>query len=72
MTTDDQISRRNRNNLETQIQMQLSQEPKRFSHFFVVFLKSAPNFEYFEQKKESHSLSISEMIDSERGGFLNI
>ena len=55
LTTDDQISRRNRDNFATQIQMRLSQEPKRFSQFFVVFLKSTSNFEYFEESEESLS-----------------
>ena len=40
MTTDDNISRGNRNNSAQQIQMQLSQQPKRFSRVFFVFLKS--------------------------------
>ena len=55
LTTDDQISRRNRDNFATQIQMRLSQEPKRVSQFFVVFLKSTSNFEYFEESEESLS-----------------
>ena len=60
--------------------MQLSQAPKYFSQFFIVFLKSPSNSEYFaktkktkqNKKNESHSLSMSEIIDSERGGYLNV
>ena len=53
--------------------MKLSQKPKTFSNFFIAFLKSTSNSEHFEEKKsESHSLSISGIIDSERGGYLNV
>ena len=72
MTTDDKISRSNKNNLEQEIQRVLSQEPKRFSQVFFVFLKPLSNFEYFGENEESHSLSISEINDSERGGYLNV
>ena len=71
MTTDDKISPHNSENFAQQIQMQLSQEPKIFYGFSFPFLKSTSKFEYFEEKEECHSLSISENIDSERGGYLN-
>ena len=41
-------------------------------HFVTVFLKSTSNFEHFKRKDESPSLSISEIIGSERGGYLNV
>ena len=42
-----------------------------FSGFFIAFLKSTWNGEHFEKKGESSSLSISEIIDSKRGGYLS-
>ena len=51
MTTDDNISCGNRNNFAQQIQMQLSQQSKRFSGVFFVFLESTSNFEYFEKNE---------------------
>ena len=72
MTTGDKISRPNRDNLEQQIQMPLSHQPKAFPEFFSEFLKSTSNFQYFGKKEESHNLSITEIIDSERGCYLNV
>ena len=45
---------------------------KSFSGFFIGFLKCAWNLEHFEKKDEYPSLIISEMMDCERGGYLNI
>ena len=45
---------------------------KTFCGFFIAFLKSALNLEHFEKKDEYPSLIISEMMDCERGGYLNI
>ena len=70
MTTDDKISRRKRDYFAQQNQMQLSQEPKTFSRYFFAFRKFKSNFEYFEKRQESHSLSISQIIGYERGGYL--
>ena len=39
--------------------------------FFVAFLESALNFQHFEEKKRTSSLSISEIIDSKRHGNRN-
>ena len=44
-----------------------------FPVIFTSFLKSTSNLEHFFFKKdESPSLSISQIIDSERGGYLNV
>ena len=51
--------------------MQLSKKPKTFCRNLIVFLECTLNFEHFENKNERHSLSISEIIDSERQGYLN-
>ena len=42
---------------------------KNFFTIFVSSMKSTLNFEYFEQKDQSHSLSITEIIDCESGSY---
>ena len=54
-----------------QVQTPLSLKQKTFSGFFIAFLKSTWNGEHFQKKGESSSLSISEIIDSKRGGYLS-
>ena len=56
-------------NLPDQFQMQISPKPKTFSRFFIASMKSTLNFEYFEKKDQSHSLSITENIDCETGSY---
>ena len=72
LAADDKYSRLNRENLQRQILMQLSQKLQRFCQFFIGFRKSKSTSEYFQQKNESHSLSITEITDSESGGYLNV
>ena len=43
-----------------------------FCGFFIAFLKFACNLEHFEKKDEYPSLIISEIMDWERGGSLNV
>ena len=43
-----------------------------FSGFFIAFLKCAWNLEYFQKKDEYSSLIISEIIDAQRRGYLNV
>ena len=50
----------------------VSQKQKAFSGFFIAFLKCAWNLEHFEKKDEYPSLIISETMDCERGGYLNV
>ena len=45
--------------------MQISPKPKPFCVFFIASMKSTLNSEYFEKKDQSHSLSITEIIDWE-------
>ena len=45
---------------------------KTFCGFFIAFLKCAQNLEHFEKKDEYPSLIISEIMDCERGGYLNV
>ena len=53
-----------------QVQTPLSLKQKTFSGYFIAFLKSRWNGEHFHKKGESSCLSISEIIDSKRGGYL--
>ena len=52
--------------------MQTSLKLKTCSRFFIAFLKSTLNFEYFEKKHQSQSLSITEIINCETGSYLNV
>ena len=72
LTTDDKYSRRTMLNFTQQIEAPFSQRQKTFSKFFLPFLKSKLNLEHFEKKDEYPSLVISRIIDSERGGYLNV
>ena len=51
--------------------MQTSLQLKTCSRFFITFLKSTLNLEYFQKKDQSHSLSIIEIINYETGSHLN-
>ena len=52
--------------------MQISRKLKTFCGFFIVFLKSTLNLEYFERKDQSQCLSITEIINCETGSYLNV
>ena len=72
MTTDDKYSRRNMLNFTEQLEAQLSQKQRTFSGFFIEFLESVLNLENLERKYEYSVIVISNIIDSERSGFLNV
>ena len=55
----------NRDNLTIPIKMQLSRKEKTFSQFLDAFLKSALTFKYSEEKDDTKTFCISEIIDSE-------
>ena len=59
-------------NLPQQLQPPISQKQKTLSGFFIAFLKCAWNLEHFQKKDEYPSLIISEIIDAERRGYLNV
>ena len=52
--------------------MQTSLKLKTCSRFFIAFVKSTLNLEYFEKKGQSYSLSITEIINCETGSYLNV
>ena len=72
LTADDKYSRCNIQNLTQELQMAISQKQKTFSGIFITYLKSITNSEAFAKKVESASLSISEIIDAEKSGYLNV
>ena len=72
LTTDEKYSGSNMKNLYQQIQTPLSPKQKTFSEFFIAFLKCAWKLEHFQKKDEYPSLIISEIIEAERRGYLNV
>ena len=59
-------------NFTQQLEAILSKKQKTFSGFLIAFLQYALNLEHLEKKDEYHSLVISKVNDSERGGYLNV
>ena len=59
-------------NFPQQLQTPISQKQKIFSGFFIEYLGCASNLEHFEKKGEHPSPVISEIIDSESVGYLNV
>ena len=72
LTVDDKYSGSNMQNLPQQFQTPLFQKKKTFSGFFIEFLKCAWNLEHFQKKDEYSSVIISEIIDAETPGYLNV
>ena len=72
LTTDEWYIRCNMQNLSQQLQTPISQKQKMFSVFFIAYLECASNLEHFEKKDEHPSLVISEIVDSETVGYLNV
>ena len=72
LTADDNYSRRNIQNLTQETQTAISKKQKTFSGIFITYLESITNSEAFVKKVESASLSISEIIDAEKSGYLNV
>ena len=59
-------------NFSQHFQTPASQKQKIFYWFFIAFLKCAWNVEHFRKKDKYPSLIISEIIDAERRGYLNV
>ena len=59
-------------NFPQQFQTPLSKKQKIFSGFIIAFLKCAWNLEQIRKKDKYHSVIISEIIDAERRGYLNV
>ena len=71
LTAEYKYSRRNMQTFAQPVQTRLPLKQKPFSGFFIAFLKCTWNGEHFQKKGESSSLSVSEIIDSKRGGYLS-
>ena len=72
LTADDKYSGSNMRNLPQQFPTPATQKQNTFSGLFNAFLKCAWNLEHFQKKDEYSSLIISEIIDAERRGYLNV
>ena len=72
LTTDDKYSRRNMLNFTQELEAPLPQKQKTFSGVSIAFLKCSLTLEHLKKKAEYSSLVISKVIDSERGGYLNV
>ena len=59
-------------NSQQQFQTLLSQKQKTFSGLVIAFLKCAWNLEHFQKTDEYPRLIISEIIDAEKPGYLNV
>ena len=66
LTPDVKYSRRNMQIFWKQLPTPLSQEENIFCRFLIAFLKCARNLEHSEKKQEYPSLTIAEIITSER------
>ena len=72
LTADDKYSSTNMKNLPQQFQTPLSHKQKIFSEFFIALLKCARKLEHFQKKDDYPGLIISEIIEAERPGYLNV
>ena len=59
-------------NFPQELQTPISQKQKMFPGFFIAYLECASNSEQFFKKDEHPSLVISEIVDSETVGYLNV
>ena len=59
-------------NFTQQFEELFSKKQRTFSGLFLLFLKCALNLENLAKKDEYPSLVFSRIIDSERGGYLNV
>ena len=72
LTADNKYSHCNMQKFALQVQTALSQKEKTFSGIFIHLLKYAWNLKNFKQKDEYPCLIIFKIIDSEKGGYLNV
>ena len=72
LSADGKYSGSNMLSLRQQFQTPLYQKQKTFSRFFIAFKKCAWNLEHFQKKDEYPRLIISEIIDAEKRGYLNV
>ena len=71
MTAEYKYSRRNMQTFTQQVQTPFSLKKKLFLNFLLRFWNLHEMENILKKKGESSSLSISEIIDSKRGGYLS-
>ena len=59
-------------NFPQQFQTPLSKKQKILSGYFIASMKCGWNLEHFQKKDEYSRLIISDIIDAERRGYLNV
>ena len=72
LTTDDKYSSSNIQNLTQHLQTSMSQKQKTFYRIFITYVKSRTSSDDLLKKDESISLSIYDIIDAEKSGYLNV
>ena len=72
LTGDDKFYGSNMQNLPQEFQTPASQKQKTFLYFLLHFWNVHQNLEHFKEKDDYPSLIISEIIDAERRGHLNV
>ena len=68
LTVNDKHYLLNRDNLMEQIQLQLPEEKKKFSQFFLAFSKSILNFKHWPKQDDPPSCCISGNTSSKKYG----
>ena len=72
MTAVYKYSTRNMMNFPQQLETPSSEKENAFSRYGIAFVKRAWNLEVFETRDDYLGVTISEIIDSERGCYLNV
>ena len=72
LTPDDKYCRCNMQIFWQQFKTSLSQKGESFCQFLIAYLKCAWNLEHSEKKEQYPSLSITEIIASERDVYLSV
>ena len=72
LTANGMYSSRNIQNLTQQLQTTMSQKQKTFYRIFITYVKSRTSSDDFVKKDEPTSLSIYDIIDAEKSGYLNV
>ena len=72
LTANDKYPVRDCVNFSSPIQMELFLEPTIFSDFFVPFLQSTSNFNYFKKTDDRHTYFISEISEYEKLSWISL
>ena len=72
LTTDDNYSSRNIQNLTQQLQTTMSEKQQTFYRILITYVKSRTSSDDFVKKDESTSLTFYDIIDAEKSDYLNV